>query len=134
MLRYEVFASERFLLRPVAVPLREKMHARSGRHSCRCGDECTSWEDEYPRSRAPPARRARAGRRCQSACHPDQTEMRAAGALSNCVLPFGPLNSAMRIRVLVSTVFMRAAGVVEMRLPAGGVFPGAAISFEAGAP
>src|SRR5207253_6974896 len=28
-----------------------------------------------------------------------------------------PLNSAMRIRVLVSTVFMRAAGVVEMRYP-----------------
>src|SRR5438046_7400 len=45
-----------------------------------------------------------------------------------------PLNSAMRIRVLVSTVFMRAAGVVEMRLSAGGVFPGAAISIEAGAP
>src|SRR6266581_1762564 len=103
MLRYEVFASERFLLSRVAVPLREKMHARSGRHSCRCGDECTSWEDEYPLLRAPPARRARAGRRCQSACRPGQTEM-------------------------------RAAGVVEMRLPAGGVFPGAAISIEAGAP
>jgi len=29
---------------------------------------------------------------------------------------------------------MRAAGVVEVRLPAGGVFPGAAISIEAGAP
>src|SRR6266849_9746703 len=110
------------------------MHARSGRRSCQCGDECTNSEDEYPLLRAPPARPARAGRRCQSACHPDQTEMRAADALSNSVLPFGPLNSEMRIRVLVSTVFTRAAGVVEMRLSAGGVFPGAAISIEAGAP
>ena len=42
------------------------MHARSGRRSCQCGDECTNSEDEYPLLRAPPARRARAGRRCQS--------------------------------------------------------------------
>src|SRR5207249_2792876 len=66
------------------------MHARSGRRSCQCGDECTNSEDEYPLLRAPPARPARAGRRCQSACHPDQTETRAAGELSNCVLPYGP--------------------------------------------
>src|SRR6266576_2192997 len=46
-----------------------------------------------------------------------------------------PLNSAMRIRVLVSTVFTGAAGVMKkIRLSAGGVFPGAAISIEAGAP
>src|SRR6266704_4197608 len=43
-----------------------------------------------------------------------------------------PLNSAMRIRVLVSTVFMRAAGVVEVRLPAGGVFPGAGNQHRSG--
>src|SRR5437899_12150695 len=41
-----------------------------------------------------------------------------------------PLNSAMRIRVLVSTVFMRAAGVVEMRLPSGGVFSGAGSTID----